>query len=161
VRMERRDVSGELLAVAVAELDVAPWSVGSVPVPAAVASAGRPSRELVVVTTGPDRATWFFAADRHIDYPTPEYDAVLEPGDVLRVRVGARNLLRDVCLFPDRLGPDAVVDAMLVTLLPGESHTFAVTGLADPVDPAALTGLPVLRTANDLVNRSSLRKPAL
>ena len=54
-----------------------------------------------------------------------------------------------MCLFADRLAPDATVDDMLVTLLPGESHTFAVSGWTG--DPAALMRPPVLRTANDLV----------
>ncbi|WP_442806920.1 MULTISPECIES: hypothetical protein [unclassified Streptomyces] len=37
----------------------------------------------------------------------------------------ARTLLRDRALFPDRLDP---ADEMLVTLLPGESTVFRVTG---------------------------------
>jgi beta-mannosidase len=71
------------------------------------------------------------------------------------VRVSARTLLRDLCLFADRLAPDAVVDDMLVTLLPGESHTFTVTGWAG--DPEALMRPPVLRTANDLVTGGDAR----
>ena len=151
LRLERRDLTGEVLASVDAEIDIAPWSAGSVPLPPEVATADRPTRELVVVTAGDDRATWFFAADKDIDYPVAEYDAVLVPGDVLRVRVGARTLLRDLCLFPDRLVADATVHDLLVTLLPGESHTFAVDGWADHADPTALLRPPVLRTANDLV----------
>lgn len=45
-----------------------------------------------------------------------------------RVEVTARTLLRDLALFPDRLDPADEVDEMLVTLLPGESTVFRVTG---------------------------------
>lgn len=45
-----------------------------------------------------------------------------------RVEVTARTLLRDRALFPDRLDPADEVDEMLVTLLPGESTVFRVTG---------------------------------
>ncbi len=155
LRLERRDFDGEVLVVADAVIDVPPWSAGSVVVPPAVAAAGRPLRELLLVTAGDERATWFFAADKDLDYPTADYDAVPEPGEMLLLRVGARSLLRDLCLFADRLAPDATVDDMLVTLLPGESHTFAVSGWTG--DPAALMRPPVLRTANDLVTGGDLR----
>ena len=68
--------------------------------------------------------------------------------DGYRVTLTATTLLRDVCLFPDRLHPDAVVDEMLVTLLPGESATFHVSG-AVLADPDALLRAPVLRCVND------------
>jgi hypothetical protein len=63
--------------------------------------------------------------------------------------ITAHNLLRDLTLYPDRLHPDAEVDLAGVTLLPGESVTFTVTGATGP-DPAALTRRPVLRCVNDL-----------
>ena len=51
-----------------------------------------------------------------------------------RTRTSAGTVLRDVCVFADRLaaslgveGPDLVVDDALVTLLPGERHVFRVT----------------------------------
>lgn len=50
----------------------------------------------------------------------------------------------------DRLDPDAVVDSMLVTLLPGEGHVFAVkTAKAIVADDIVVS--TVLRSANDLV----------
>ena len=80
----------------------------------------------------------------------PRYDATVEPSpDGARVTVTARTLLRDLVLYPDRLDPAATADQALVTLLPGESATFVVSGLSSPVDPAALTTPPVLRCVND------------
>ncbi len=61
--------------------------------------------------------------------------------------VTARTLVRDLALFPDRLDPLATVDDMLVTLLPGESATFVVTG--EDLGPEALTAYPVLRCVNE------------
>lgn len=60
----------------------------------------------------------------------------------------AHTLLRDLALFPDRLDPAARVDDMLLTLLPGETTVFRVTG-ARLDDPEALTRKPVLRCVND------------
>ncbi|MGO8528649.1 hypothetical protein ACC753_37435, partial [Rhizobium ruizarguesonis] len=59
------------------------------------------------------------------------------------------NFLRDLCLMADRLDPDAVVDTMLVTLLPGESHVFIVR-TARTIDAGNITVGTVLLSANDL-----------
>jgi beta-mannosidase len=69
---------------------------------------------------------------------------------VLEVTVTAETLLRDATLLVDKLHPDASVDSGLVTLLPGESHTFRVRG-AGTVDAAAFADPRVLRTGNQLV----------
>ncbi|MBP2416354.1 glycoside hydrolase family 2 protein [Microlunatus capsulatus] len=67
------------------------------------------------------------------------------------VTVTAAALAKDLMLFPDRLDPAARVDSGLVTLLAGQSHTFAVTGPA--LDDEALTTKPVLRSVNDVVGQ--------
>jgi beta-mannosidase len=96
------------------------------------------------------RAWWFFAEDRELAAPPARYDASAErAGEDVRVTVTARSFLRDVTLFPDRLAPAATVDRALVTLLPGESATFTVTGSLG-IDPAALTTRPVLRCVNEI-----------
>jgi beta-mannosidase len=50
----------------------------------------------------------------------------------------------------DKVDPEAVVDDMLVTLLPGESVVFDIASRAD-VDPSAFTEPRVLRTVNGLL----------
>lgn len=67
-----------------------------------------------------------------------------------RVEVTAETLLRDLCLFPDRLHPDAETDTMLLTVLPGETAVLRVTG-AVLDDPSALGTRPVLRCVNDRI----------
>jgi beta-mannosidase len=109
--------------------------------------------ELLVVEAGERRTFWFAKPDRDLTYPNAEYDVEVLPGN--RIRVTARTLLRDLVLFADRLDPAAGVDDLLVTLLPGESHTFSLEGLeglegpSRPVSPETVAGPPVLRCVND------------
>jgi beta-mannosidase len=65
--------------------------------------------------------------------------------------VTAVSLLKDLCLMADRLDPDAVVDTMLITLLPGETHVFEVETQA-AIGVADIVVGRVLRSANDLVS---------
>ncbi|RKR90631.1 beta-mannosidase [Micromonospora pisi] len=155
VTVTRLTLGGEPIAKTTVEVDVAPHSAATVPLPADLAAADRPRHELLLAEasgTG-ERAFWFFAEDRDIPYPTAGYDTVVESepsasGYVTRVRVTARTILRDLVLAADRLDPTAEVDEALVTLLPGESVTFTVTS-AGPLDAAALGVGPVLRCVND------------
>jgi beta-mannosidase len=77
------------------------------------------------------RATWFTKEDKDMDWPKARFStevAVVDGG--VTVRVTAESVLRDLCLFADRLDPDAVVDKALVTLVPGEEVTFTVASEA-------------------------------
>ena len=71
------------------------------------------------------------------------------PGGV-RLAVTARTFVRDLAVLADRVAPDAVVDDMLVTLLPGQSTVVEIDTAAG-VDPAVFTGPLVVRSANQLV----------
>lgn len=73
-----------------------------------------------------------------------------------RRRRVAGTLVRDLALLVDKVAPDAVVDDMLVTLLPGEDVTWTVTGTAG-LDPELLRHPTVLRSANQLVARRPRR----
>ncbi|SDS87472.1 glycoside hydrolase family 2 protein [Actinopolymorpha singaporensis] len=151
--VERRTFTGEVLAHWSTSVSVDPAATASVRVPVDVATTTDPSREYVLVVAGDRRTTWFFAADKDLAYPAPEWDVeVTADGPATRVTVTARTLVRDLALFADRLDPAAGVDDMLVTLLPGESHTFRISGLTRPVDVAEVSGRPVLRCANDTVS---------
>lgn len=104
--------------------------------------------ELLVVEAGEWRTFWFAKPDKDLPYPRAEYDVEVLPGN--EVQVTARTLLRDLALFADRLDPAAGVDDLLVTLLPGESHTFRIDGLSRPVSLEEVSRPPVLRCVNDL-----------
>jgi beta-mannosidase len=66
------------------------------------------------------------------------------------VRVTVDTVTRDLALLVDKVDPDALVDDMLVTLLPGESTVFTVTSALD-LEPAAFATAGVLRSTNQLV----------
>ncbi|MFC8619504.1 glycoside hydrolase family 2 protein [Micromonospora purpureochromogenes] len=133
-------------------LDVPAYSAVVLALPADLAGPEEARRELLVAEAGDtaERALWFFAEDREVDWPAARFDAtVASDEDGQGVRVTARTVLRDLTLFPERLDPSAEVDRALVTLLPGESATFTVR--ADTaLDPVALTARPVLRCVNDI-----------
>ncbi|MDX2967673.1 glycoside hydrolase family 2 protein [Kribbella solani] len=93
-------------------------------------------------------AYWYFVEDTALQLAADAFTAqVTATADGYDVIVTADALTKDLCLFPDRLDPAARVDSGLITLSPGESHTFHVTGAAAPEQ---LTS-PVIRSANDLV----------
>ncbi|GIJ29195.1 beta-mannosidase [Micromonospora qiuiae] len=155
----RLTLAGEPRAKTTLELGVPAYTSITWPLPADLARPDDARRELLVADAGGDRALWFFAEDREVDYPTAEYDATVEPADGGQlVRVTARTILRDLTLYPDRLDPTAEVEEAPATLLPGESATFTVRSAA-PLDPAALTTHPVLRTVNDMQGEVQGRAP--
>ncbi|MEU8384600.1 glycoside hydrolase family 2 protein [Streptosporangium sp. NPDC048865] len=147
LELQRLTLAGEPLAKEGVRVEVAPRSVASVPLPDALAVPGDPSAELLSVRLDGLRTLHFFAEDTRVAFPAAACDTEVTPVEGgLDVTVTARTLLRDLALFPDRLDPASAVDDMLVTLLPGESVTFRVTGSPDP---AALVTRPVLRCVND------------
>lgn len=116
-----------------------------------VARPGDEGSEVLVANLGEDRATWFFAEPRDTALRAPELriETVRTPTGA-RVRITTDVLVQDLALLVDKVHSDAVVDTMLVTLLPGESATFEVT-TPGPIDLDALVGAGVVRHANELV----------
>ena len=128
-------------------VDVRVPPFGAVPValsPAKLQQPGDPAGELVTATIdGADRDVWLFGPEKEVALPTPEYDVTQ---DGRRVTVTAKTLLLNACLYPDRVADDLAVDDNLVTLLPGESHTFTLTG---DVPEGTTWGKPVVRCVGD------------
>lgn len=100
-----------------------------------VALPGDPRAEMLVVDADGVRTVWTYRPDRELTRPRPEraVDPAVVDGALL-VTVTAATVLRDVCVFADRLaGPlgvepaELAVDSALVTLLPGERHVFRIT----------------------------------
>ncbi|MEU2946759.1 glycoside hydrolase family 2 protein [Nocardiopsis alba] len=156
VTVARREiVTGEVLSSVTRSVRVEPRGALRVPVPEGVGRAGDPTAEVLTVDGAGERAWWFFSRDRDLAYRKPEFDGETQTfGSDLRVKVRARVLLRDLVLNVDRIDPEAETDSALVTLLPGESHTFTVFGGAG-MDPEAVLSLPVLRCVNDTMATSS------
>ncbi|MGB3337656.1 MAG: glycoside hydrolase family 2 protein [Devosia sp.] len=125
--------------------------IASLAIPADVATPGNPREEMLVATMHDSTAHFYFNEDTALDLPEPHADiTAARDGSEWRVTVAARAVLKDLCLFVDRIHPDATVDDMLVTLLPGETRVFRVT-CAVELDAAALGKAPVFRCANQLI----------
>jgi beta-mannosidase len=146
VRLPIRRVAFDGTPVTSSDVDVTVPARGAVtiPLPASLAS---PSRSECLIAGD---AWWFFERDKDLAYPAASFTAtaIRNEDDVL-VTVTAETLLRDLCLFADRVDPAATVDEQLVTLLPGETYTFRVSGLPADAPLTALTERPVLRCVND------------
>ncbi|GII31876.1 glycoside hydrolase family 2 protein [Planotetraspora mira] len=145
----RHGLTGEPLAKDSVRVLVPPRSVARIPMARPVATPADPAAELLVAGLGDARTVHFFAEDTAVAFPSADFDAEARPvADGYLVTVTARTILRDLALFPDRLDPDATVDDMMITLLPGERTVFRVRSSRD-LDPGALTCPPVLRCVND------------
>jgi beta-mannosidase len=128
--------------------------------PAALAAVS--DREFLVADADGLRSTWFFAPDAALKPVQPRFtaDAMADGGSV-RVTVRAATLLRDLCVFADRLAdllgvsaPELTVDDMMLTVLPGETAVFTVSrrdgsALEAPADLSAAELFPVVRCIGD------------
>jgi len=141
LRLEWRGFDGTLKDAATLPFTVPARSA------ATVGDAG--GRREVLVAAGGD--TRLVHVSEHPHEPSPlTAHAEPVPGGY-RVTVTATALAVDIAVLADRVAEDAVVDDMLVTLLPGETRTFEVRTRA-AVDPAAFTGPLVLRSAASLAS---------
>ncbi len=151
----RRGYDGAALAEETVAVSVAPWSSATVAIPDAVTAFGDPASEVLVASLDGVRGLSFGARPRESALPAARFEVSTASGsdpDELLVTVTAGVLLRDVTLLVDKVHPGATVDSGLVTLLPGEAHTFRVRG-AGAAAASAFGDPRVLRTGNELVAR--------
>ena len=149
VEVTRLSFDGRVLAKHAATLTATANGSARLDLPAEVATPDYDRAELLLAEVDGHRAWWFFGRDKDLAYPAADFNAVAEavPGGYA-VRVTATSLLRDLTLFPDRVDGETTVDKALVTVLPGESVTFTVTG-PPGLDAESFTKAPVLRCVND------------
>lgn len=143
--IRRLAVDGTVLATQTVTLSTDGLAAASVVLDPAIAKPADARREFVVADAEDGtRAFWFFVEDKDFDYPAPN---LVFAGTADGVRVTTDAFVRDLCILPDRVDPDAEAQDMLITLLPGE---FAeIRGIQ-----AEKLAYPVVRHANDLVLRS-------
>lgn len=149
VTVARLTFAGEVRASETLTLELPPRSTHrSSVLSAALAHPEHEAYEVLVARAGSHRTFWFFARDKDLEYPEPAFDATWEPtSDGGRLSLTAHTLMRDVCVFADRLDPCATVSDQLVTLLPGERAVFTVRS-GGPLDGDALQRPPVLWCVN-------------
>ncbi|MEU4190556.1 glycoside hydrolase family 2 protein [Kribbella sp. NPDC026611] len=151
VTVTRRSTArgGEVLARERFALEVGARAATLNDLPESVAVAADAAGEYLEVRAGDASAYWYFVEDTKLKLAGDAYTIEVTPtDDGYDVTVTATALAKDLALFPDRLDAAARVDSGLVTLSADESHTFHVTGGKAP----EWIGVPVLRSANDLVN---------
>ncbi len=149
--VERFDFTGKLLARHhVWRILCDRFENTAIEIPAEVATPGEPRREYLRARLGDAEAWWFFEKDMQLQYPQPRFDIEsAQASDGIIVTITAQTFLRDICLFADRISPDAEVDDMLVNLAPGEIRSFKIKGVTkEAFDDADLSA--ILRTANQI-----------
>jgi beta-mannosidase len=106
---------------------------------------------VLLATFGDERGFWFPVEQRDSALTAADLETqVSTTDDGYDVTVTATSLVRDLALLVDKVDVDAVVDDMMVTLLPGDTVTFHVTTTKE-LASEELTSSSVLRTSNQLV----------
>jgi beta-mannosidase len=139
VTVRRSTLDGQHRAETRIEVSVPPYDKAELTLPSDVATAENRRAEVMWAEADGERAWWFYAEDKDVDYPKAEYDTEVN-GTSLTVT--ARTFLRDLTFYPDRVDPGAEAEDALLTLFPGESVTF-------PNANGASARKPVLRCVND------------
>jgi beta-mannosidase len=151
VSVTRRDLDGSVLAHAKIPVQIAPRGTVTVALPGDISRADHPSRQLVVAEAAGHRTYWHFVEDVDSQLAPARLNTTVEQvPDGYRVSVTAATTVRDLSLLADRLAPDAEVDDMLCTLLPGETARFTVR-TKERLTAQQLSDPSVLRSANQLV----------
>jgi beta-mannosidase len=149
--LDRISFDGAPLATTTLPVSVDARGTLLVGIPADVATAGSAGSEVLVANLDSHRGLWFFADYRDSALAAPALTTEVEAvSDGYDVRVSSAGLVRELSLLVDKLDPAAVVDDLLITLLPGESWTFHVS-TAEVLDADELVSPRVLRSANQLV----------
>lgn len=157
VVIRRLGFDGRAMASVTVPVSVAPRGTATVVVPRDVGQSDDPRAQVLVASLGHARATWFFTEPRDSALRMPELSIEsVRTAAGARVRITTDVLVQDLALLVDKVHPDAVVDRMLVTLLPGESVTFDVTAPV-ALDLEALSDPRVVRHANELVASGGAR----
>jgi beta-mannosidase len=155
VAIERVAPSGKAMAAADVAVNVQAGGMQRVVIPPDVAPAGH--NDLTIATVGGMRSTYHPLIELDQDVERSEWDVEISfTTRSVTVDVTATTLVRDLCLFADRVDPGAEVDDQLVTLLPGEVQRFTVDTPSTPDEAAWTLALApaqhpsrVLRAAGD------------
>ncbi|MDR0960307.1 MAG: glycoside hydrolase family 2 protein [Propionibacteriaceae bacterium] len=136
--------------------DTIPVTAGSVveiALPKELDPASLGDDEILVIDSDPDddpsQRTVIARPDHELHYPQTELAVTAWwDDDCVRVRATAATVVRDLLLQADRLG--GVSQTVPVTLLPGETFEWTITGVDRAPNPEELV-FPVLTSAGDIV----------
>jgi beta-mannosidase len=151
--LSRQRLDGSPLATVTVGAEAAPRTSLLITVPPEIGSPGDPATEIVVARLGRAQSVHTFVPDLEMALdPSPLDVEVTAADDGYAVTVTARSLALDVSVLADRVAADATVDDALITLAAGQDATFQIRTAVRGLEKA-LSGAPVLRTANDLRQR--------
>lgn len=149
VRVRRMRFDGETLAEATLDLTAGLRENVGLELPTQVRTPDDARGEFIAAEAGRERAVWFFDHDKALRYPKPQIEATLEiDAQVHRLTLRSDVLVRDLCLFADRLTPDAEASDQMVTLMPGEAVIIEIHSSRE-LALAELTSSAVMRCVND------------
>lgn len=104
--------------------------------------------EFLVADAGDDRSLIFFAEDSALAYQPPSFDLKIQKIDRgIELTIEANTLVRELCLFVDRIDAQAEVSNQVITLLAGESAPLVISTLT-PEKFTDNTLRQVIRSAN-------------
>ena len=151
IEIRRLSLAGAELARHDIDIEVATRTNQTIILPAALSEPADPRAEVLVAASASSRrAYWYFVEDLELDLPELQVSTAVERIDGgYAVTLTAQAFAKDLVLNPDRVDPEATVDEMLITLLPGESRRFVVRSTQD-LDVDALVAHPVLQSVNNL-----------
>ena len=153
LRAQRWAFSGEVCAETVEPVSVQPRRAARFRLESALSHTKYPTTELLTSEADGQRACWYFARDKQLDYPQPDFEANLEKtADGYVLDLVAQTFVRDLCLLVDKLESDACIDTQLLTLLPGETGAFRIL-TTQPLTLEACLAPNVLYSSNRFGDR--------
>ena len=155
VTVRRQSFYGEVRAETVKDVRAEPRSAVRLRLGLSLTRAEQPEAELLTAEADGGRGYWYFARDKDLHYPEPEFEAALDrTSDGYALTVKAKTFVRDLCLLVDKLEPHATTDTQLLTLLSGETGVFRIRTARDLTLEACL-----VPTIFYNVNRFGLKRP--
>ncbi len=146
VRLRKYNLLGEVLIEEVIDVSVPERSVFKTNIPTPWLD-DRDQTMLAIEAEGL-RNFWWFQPDKEMQYPASAFNADLTAvAGGYQLTINAESLIRDLCIFPDRLDPDATISDQFITLLPGDEVVLLIKTSIE-MSLNALTAAPVMRSVN-------------
>ncbi len=125
----RVGLDGTVRASAHVPVEVPPDSAQRLMLPTELTVPEESSGEVLVATLDGTRVCWLWEEIGGMDWGARELEIAVATPDrgIVEVEVGSARPVVDLCLLADMIDSNATVDTQLITLLPGERHTFAVS----------------------------------
>ena len=126
IQIRLANLSGKSELVQETKVEVAPGSHLLIPVTIDLETLDK-SNEFLIVDSDFDRSLLFLVEDSKLQYQPPKFELSLAKTSTgVDVTIHAKNLLREMCLFVDRIDENAEVSDQVVTLLEGETATVRI-----------------------------------